>query len=223
MIGDAIVKRSPRRRDGCRLLVVGDSSDCTYRPRIYSIVFVKKIAESFVWERKRISMILDDYIVFYLREKSNRKTFPQIYNPLQFILLIIVNVFFRKHKKWTINSSRNLAWREKSFATRKIWFLSNLTWVTRFPTSGRGGDTRSHEVDECAKIGRGWLGRLLASIPSGGPGAPAYGTDWWILTSQRSASARLSRRDRFVRDLIRTWESRKNSDRSIVSPLSLKH
>lgn len=45
-----------------------------------------------------------------------------------------------------------------------------------------------------------------------------HGSDWWILTSQRSASARLSRRDRFVRDLIRTWESRKNSDRSIVSP-----
>lgn len=43
-------------------------------------------------------MILDDYIVFYLREKSNRKTFPQIYNPLQFILLIIVNVFFESIK-----------------------------------------------------------------------------------------------------------------------------
>lgn len=35
-----------------------------------------------------------------------------------------------------------------------------------------------------------------------------HGLDWWILTSQRSASARLSEYDRFVRDLIWTWESR---------------
>lgn len=34
--------------------------------------------------------------------------------------------------------------------------------------------------------------------------------------SKEAASARLSEYDRFVRDLIRTWESRENTDRSVV-------
>lgn len=36
------------------------------------------------------------------------------------------------------------------------WYLCRIHGVTgRSPTSARGGDTRSHGVDECAKIGRG--------------------------------------------------------------------
>lgn len=38
--------------------------------------------------------------------------------------------------------------------------------------------------------------------------------DWWILTSQRRASARLSEDDRFMCDLIRTGESREGIYRS---------
>jgi len=94
-------------------------------------------------------------------------------------------------------------------------FPVELTRYHWLPTSVRGGDTRSHEVDECAEIGRGWLGGLFAGIPSGGPGDALARARAWIDGSWTLKGVlRHAFRDMIdsCATLIRTWESRENTN-----------